>query len=104
MFKIGQKVVCVNDKRHNLKLAGMLPIKKGEIYTIIDIKECSCGEVKLDVGLKAEIVRSKCWCGIVDFGYWNNSRRFRPITESENFATDVIEKLEEQFNEELITI
>jgi hypothetical protein len=75
-FKIGEKVVCVDD---SLRESGKTKprIKKGEIYTIVAIHNC-CSEsliVKeiLNIGLK------KCNCGsiIQSNGYYSN--RFRKL-------------------------
>lgn len=91
MFKIGQKVVCVYDM-FNPYYFTSIP-KLNEIYTVRDnVKGLLLKEIN-------NPPHKDCY-GEPTF----NAECFRPITESENFATDVIEKLEEQFNEELITI
>lgn len=49
MFEVGKKVVCITDKEFPIKRLGLV---KDEIYTVLDVKICTCGKAAfLDVGI-----------------------------------------------------
>lgn len=88
MFQIGQEVICINDgiitKTNNPK-ANHPNLIKGKTYVILGIKECECGAIKLDIGLKVNIVKGsevcfKCLTKTTQFNiHWVASTRFIPI-------------------------
>lgn len=78
MFKVGQKVVCVNPAP---------PLIKGEVYTIVGFHPTD----KEGVLIKEVENESQTGYG---FYYW----RFRPIDET--FAEEVLSNIKEQIKEE----
>lgn len=76
MFKVGQKVVCVEPNGRNLF--------KGEIYTIIAIRKETDGLMLLEAS------------ALNDYGYsgFFNSKRFRPLDHA--FDDEVIKMICEQ--------
>lgn len=84
MFRIGQKVVCVNSE-------GAPTLKKNEIYTVL-----AEHPYRRDAILLKEAMAS-----IGNLGFYN--WRFRPLDES--FADEVLKNIAEQIEEEnLVTI
>ena len=84
MFKIGEKVVCVNDDQFNSNPVGLL--KKGEIYTIesvIELWGSICVYLK---EIKAP-----------NTGHYNIVR-FRKLDHT--FAEEVTARIEEEINQE----
>lgn len=61
MFKIGEKVVCINaSSRTGLRVDGLV---KNEIYTIQSIIPCSCGTVALGLSELSLPAIQVCDCG-----------------------------------------
>lgn len=81
MFKVGQKVVCVDDSVG--KYIKKKPFKKGEIYTVTNV--CQYEEALGDIEVNS-------------MGFWSNKERFRPLDF--NFGEVVAEHIEQQINEE----
>lgn len=103
MFKVGQKVVCVNT--NNSRGLPLFHIKKGEIYTILGIRECDCGNVTFYLGFKTitgRIQCSKCDCVYHSEKSYFSSDRFRPLDET--FATEVLEQIKEQIEQEELVL
>lgn len=100
MFRIGQKVVCVESGgRTSGEDSGL---KKGEIYPVIAIVSCRCDVnnqfIHIGVPTFSDTLRIRCrYC---DFGLpkeieYYRSKRFRPIDEA--FGENVAAAIEEQF-------
>jgi len=84
-FKIGQKVVCIDDSRG--AISGTKPLKLNEIYTI----------AALHLNGKGVFLEE------ASTGYFNGSfakERFKPLDEKDNFAENLCAKLIEEFKEE----
>lgn len=101
MFRVGQKVVCV-DAGSRIIGAIMPSLVKGKMYTVIGIyKNPCCGMISIDVGLKSNILLQGCICGSV-FNNWHrcvhNPNRFRPIDEQ--FGERIASEIEEEINQE----
>jgi hypothetical protein len=79
-MKVGDRVVCV--KAHGNPECG---VKKGAIYTIRDVKQCSCGSIAFDVGIIGTSPLGSCrLCKKRYFKsigiWWISARSFAPIT------------------------
>ena len=84
MFKVGQKVVCVDDSGFEFYFPKLI---KGKIYTIREVLELHIRIMEFE----------DCY----ELRYYK--RRFRPLDET--FATEVLEQIKEQIEqEELVTI
>lgn len=93
MFKIGQKVVCVDTTkaRH---------IKQNEIYTISDVISCGCGAVHL-VLFEFSFFDPSQICGSCKTPTKLTSflpYRFRPIDYT--FGEKLAEEIQEEINQE----
>jgi hypothetical protein len=75
MFRVGQKVICVNDVEypHAYGLPGMDGLTKGHVYTVREVGLSSWVDGRPAVRL-AEIVRPHD-----DVPFW--AHRFRPLVE-----------------------
>lgn len=86
----GQKVVAI---------CNHLQIVKDKVYTINNVRTCSCGSLKLDVGvgfLRAQNgTYCKCGCVTRNGTAWFRSDRFVPLQDIEEAATMVNELIEE---------
>lgn len=97
MFKVGQKVVCKNIKG----FATSIPrgIKLGEIYTIMQIGTCACGQEILH--LKEAPIMER-WCGTKDVytgasaGFY--SYRFEPLVGS--WVEELLERIKTEVESE----
>lgn len=92
MFKIGQKVVCIDDSR----IVKGAEIKCGEIYTIKDMFEQDG-----TLGLFFYEINNGAIRGYPNFwGY--SAKRFRPVDDmwSDDILSKIIEEVE---TEELVT-
>lgn len=98
MFKVGDKVVCVDP------IAGLV---KDKIYTITGGFNCICGKSYNSYGQKSMTNIGTCTCGITltrsateDIVY---SYRFRKLDHA--FGRQTAERIEQEINQEqLITI
>lgn len=79
MFYVGQKVVCINDRRGDFRQANyhyatnnFWALKKGEIYTVSELLDHPDGSSTMKL---VEIPDRDC----KDWGY--NRERFRPLVE-----------------------
>lgn len=82
MFKIGQKVVCVDDSPMRIKHPGSLPLRlvRGEVYTIRSIHtepHIAGYGVRLEELLNPSII----WADGDEKEWSYQSKRFRPLTE-----------------------
>lgn len=96
MFKIGQKVVCIDDTpRPNKPVRpGVKLPKKDKIYTIRDMYTAkSTGELAL---ILVEIKNKPHPSWNKELGFLAD--RFRPIDESYRFAEETLSKIEKEIN------
>jgi len=95
MFKVGQKVVCIDDS--NSPNLAPLPITKGDIYTINGITSCSCSHVSIDIGLRTINSHRRCkGCSerALQHGIrWASASRFAPLQEDDNYATETLKDI-----------
>jgi len=101
MFKIGQEVVCI---KSNVHINGNIGVKRDKTYTILNIIQCKCGNVSLDVGISmSDVAGTNCGCGRdINYGtiWYQRSQRFRPIQLDHAFANEVIAEIIELVKEE----
>ena len=95
MFKVGQKVVCINDTPHPDRpiRPGVKIPKKNKIYTIRDIYVTNNSKI---LALILEEIKNDphpSWGKELGF----TASRFRPIDESYRFAEETLAKFEEGF-------
>jgi hypothetical protein len=85
MFRVGQKVVSLVSGKY---------LKKGQVYTVMGIESCSCGD-SLDVGLRCmygkRTVCPRCGPVFVDGPKFFIASFFRPLDPLEQ-QLDEIEK------------
>jgi hypothetical protein len=79
MFRIGQKVVCIESHSQNV-------VVKGQIYVVKGLKVCPiCGHLDVDVGIKPPVKSfstcSGCGTCIESSIWWLRASRFAPIEE-----------------------
>ena len=79
-MKVGDRVVCV--RAHLNPKCGL---KKGAIYSIVNIKLCSCGGASFDVGIAGSCNHGKCFKCKKRYSkqptiWWISSRSFAPIS------------------------
>jgi hypothetical protein len=100
MFKIGQKVLCIEGYKSD---CGTWRLIEGKIYTVIEMSACKC-EPAIHVGiLGTGTTCRRCWHNVSKGKSFHRVSRFRPLDES--FAEEVLEMIKEQINEEeLITV
>jgi hypothetical protein len=97
-FKRGQKVLCVNDHYTSYSLQ---PVKKGSIYTIHDLYQCTCGSRQLTLMEFPIVTNMGCKCSRISFrrhAYYE--WRFIPLTYFEKFikASTVTKEISEEIN------
>jgi len=102
MFRIGQKVVCIDDKPRNPSQVrpGITTPKKGIVYTIRDIYESVTKSGK--VGLILEEIKNPTNEKFgKELGF--NADRFKPLIspESEAFADAVLEKIKKEIEKDI---
>jgi hypothetical protein len=87
---IGQEIVCV--KTHSERL-----VKKDELHTILGLKQCKCGAIKIDVDIEACCYIDFSCCGIEYENHenimWFSETLFRPLDELADI-TELTEVLE----------
>jgi len=97
-FKVGQKVVCIDDsKQGGINIINLVPLIKGEIYTITEFVECDYGYIG--------ITTKEQGCMYFYNGKiaGNKIERFRPLDHA--FADEVEAMIKEQVKQdELINI
>lgn len=76
MFKVGQLVVCVNDKGFVLP-AGSVPPRKGRVYEVVGFSSYFVGGNRMDGGIVLDNARGVLSGRAIG---WNPSR-FRPVTK-----------------------
>ncbi len=97
-WKVGDIAICINVSSLSGKLRNLPPLVLYQEYKVLNIQECSCGSVSLDVGLN---VNSNIKCSICDkikpvSGiWWCNSKRFTkrlPISAIDALISEIMEK------------
>ena len=76
-FRVGQKVVCINDSYRSYCA---YPLKKGAIYTIYGFYTCDCGSHQVFLDEIPGVVWMGCRCDRIFLrrqSYYSN--RFRPL-------------------------
>ena len=102
MFRVGQKVVCVDDDTD--RPYGFRPLKKGAVYTVMAVNVCSCGNIRIDIGVRMAIHTRCAICSnrILTPEWWFRSERFRPVIDLLDEQLDDIENTSiEELEEEL---
>lgn len=101
MFKIGQKVVCIDGYESKF---GSWTLKNDVIYEVKKIHICSCGSESISVGFHARGTNcNRCMHICSEYECYHAASRFRPLDET--FAESVLEIIKEQIKEEeLISI
>ena len=90
MFKIGQKVICVETAYEGSTI-------KGKTYIVDGIEECC--EVRLILnGVNHGIGRCGC-CGHTSNNSTNRGHRFRPMIE-DTWAEEVLQKIVEEIKKD----
>ncbi len=84
-FKIGDKVVLLVDGKY-------FPVKKGDIFTILNMKQLNCGCWAVDIGLNAKFTNQHCNdhpSNIYDSNgiHWSMSYHYAPINPYQNSLT-----------------
>lgn len=96
MFKVGQKVVCVNV--HTPIIYNQVEVTLGKTYTITDITKCVCGLELLHLtGLEKAIRVCPLTGTKLEFGAFFHAYRFKPLTES--WVDELLEKIEKEATE-----
>jgi hypothetical protein len=85
MFKIGEKVVCIDDSKG--RYTGKITLVKGEIYTVIKLTNVEEGGVLLK---EIEPMKND----YNSYHYYSN-HRFRKIDYS--FSEELLEKIKQDF-------
>jgi hypothetical protein len=97
MFKVGEKVVCIEP---------ILVLVKNEIYNIKEIHNCKCGFVTVSVeniDLSKEFNFTECDCGraVNNPNLWDK-KRFRKLDYQ--FGYDICAELSRQYNEDFVEL
>jgi|SRR5690606_29908446 len=94
-MKVGDKVVCIDDKDPSDPTRIMHQmVKRGEIYTVRGFSSPPSG----DTGVLLEEITNGLWSNGSEGSY--NPNRFRPIDYT--FGEKVCEKIEKQLQPELV--
>lgn len=93
MFKVGQKVECINvDETEDYAPIGL---KLGKTYTVVEIGNCFCG-CGTEVLHLGEVPSAKKVCAVsfrnMGFSSAFMSYRFKPLVES--WVDELLEKIE----------
>lgn len=101
-YRAGDEIVAIKDHSQGI-------VKKGQIYTAVQLTRMDCGCTMLvDIGLKSDRPYTRCVaCGTghekTDDIWWFDARMFRRLlTRSEE--ADLADVLAEVFSEELISL
>lgn len=95
MFKVGQRVICIE----GYTLNDGLELKTGKIYTVLELSNCDCCQC-INVGLKTKGYTQCGTCGVAFGGIFHRASRFKPL-EHETFADEVLESITKQIEEEI---
>lgn len=97
MFKIGQKVVCIDNTPRDdrdLTILALSKLKVGETYTVREIFDPQCSAIALE-----EIISPYSERLNREMGY--KSDRFLPL-DSHQFAEDTLNRISEEIEEEMM--
>lgn len=96
-WKVGDIAICIDVSGH--PILRKPPLILYQEYTVLGIKECSCGMILLDVGLHMDSGDVICNCGDVvsdkDGPWWIRSTRFTkrlPISAIDALISEIMEK------------
>lgn len=109
MFKIGQKVVCIDPAAKDA-VYRYAPLKENVVYTILDIVPCVCGKhnfyVGLNDGYSSDTACHSCGRTISRCSRWlHRPGRFVPLESySREKTEELVEELTEQLEMELETV
>ena len=101
-YRPGDDIICIRDHSQGA-------VKKGQVFTAIDLTRIGCGCVLLvDVGLKSDRPFTKCAaCGMndekTDNIWWLDARSFRRLMDKDTEA-EFESAMNELFEEELISL
>lgn len=86
-FRVGQRVVCVDDDAYTNP--NDVPLIKGRTYTIrATMFFCGCRGPAVDVGLSTHTGTSECpKCNVHRIGRWHAAIRFRHVQEADLTAS-----------------
>lgn len=90
------KVVCINDAKKPAEIPASSWVKKGEEYTVIDAKNMARQRGILGYKFAEISIPEDC-----EYQYYS-AHRFRPVDENDSDATEAVEKLLEELEEELV--
>lgn len=111
MFKVGQKVVCVDDgggKHLGFVRHPCQSLRRGETYTIRATRTLPCcGDNIVDVGIDVTAIFILCHCGGTHMSHnrwWLGAYRFRPIDDltaelAQTELSPLVEEKPEHLNE-----
>lgn len=102
-FKIGQEVICVDDRGAVRSDGEHSGLQKGVIYRVQSIRMCNCGNVTIAVGIYNDCTNQRCGrCDIEynSFDWYFRSSRFAPLQTNSEEA-DMNEAITEVFEREL---
>ena len=95
-MKVGDQVVCVKSLIDEENII----VKKGLIYTILNVDVCKCGDIAYDIGKSYDTsyIQQSCKCGEINHDgiWWVSSSCFAPIQRDEFLNSDQIEKSAEE--------
>jgi hypothetical protein len=103
-FKIGGRVLCVNDSKLPLSGSHCTSIKRGKVYMVNGLYQNKCCDLLVvDIGIKGSSSMKTCVCGNrytadIDI-WWLGAFRFIPLEDEE-----IGEKTIEQVLEEVETL
>ena len=86
MFKIGDRVKCINAGDMSNGKLSLTKLVLHREYIIYNIMKCKCGLVKLDVGIEEDRY-TKCNCGVFikDSIGWCNAYRFIKVQDKKEY-------------------
>lgn len=99
-MKTGDRVICVKTHEYGI-------VKKGQVFTILDMLTMGCGCVCVDVGIKSDSddFTDETVCDIhnnvmiTGNTYWLGIERFAPIqTKKEYISSDEFQDIEEKID------
>jgi hypothetical protein len=96
MFKVGQKVVCIDGYS---SIGAGWTLMTNEIYEVKSINTCKCGSISISVGFYGYGTHcNDCKFEYSDYECFHRITRFRPLDET--FAEEVLSNIKEQIKEE----
>lgn len=103
-FEVGDEVVCVDNTNYTIS-SHIIPLKKGNTYPVLRIRQCLCGLWKIDVGIMVAptSLSSACACRRLapDRRWWFNATRFK---KTNPYSQSLSQELAQQALKETIEI